>query len=194
MTLSGPYTVASVVANPYGQASYEFTFAAGASAASNAAVFENGGQLSVTQQATGQLPTDIFLWPISRNNYSMLPLKDSPGNPTSYWFNRTIVPEVRTWPVGPVMQPGSGPYLGFVGYRMKDPQVLNPGMGQNADIPRRFYQAIVSELCAALAEIWKPSAFAEKKALAMEAWQRASDNDREKVTFSLQPTLDSYTM
>jgi hypothetical protein len=193
ITLSGLYTVKSVIANPYGQASYQFTFTAAEQATAVGAAFENAGQIAVTQQAAGSLPTDIFLWPISRNDYSMQPLKDSPGNPSTYWFNRTIIPEVRTWPVAPFPStPNNGPYLGFVGYRMKDPQVLNPGMGQNVDIPRRFYQAFVAELCAAVAEIWKPAMFAEKKALAEQIWQRAADNDREKVTLSVVPEMGGY--
>lgn len=195
VTLSGSYTVGAIIANPYGQASYQFTITAAAPATSTTAVFENAGQLAVTQQAQGQLPTDIFLWPISRNDYSMLPLKDSPGNPTSYWFNREIIPELRTWPVAPLMpSPNNGPYLGFTGYRMKDVQVLNPGGGQNVDIPRRFYQAFVAELCAFLAEKYAPARFAEKQALAMAAWERASTNDREKVTFHLQPEMQGYFM
>jgi hypothetical protein len=217
LALIGSYTVASVTPNPYGQASYQFTFNVAVNAPSSGVAFANNGQIAVSQQAIGQLPTDIFLWPISRNDYAMQPLKDSPGNPTSYWFNRTIIPEVRVWPVAPATQvvevlagnpfnaqfnpqfgggaptqASSGPFLGFIGYRMKDIQVLNPGMGQNVDVPRRFYQAFVAALCAAVAEKYAGALFAEKKALADEAFQKAVDNDREKVTLTVQPEMMAY--
>lgn len=193
LTLSGLYAVTSLIANPYGQASHEFTITAAHAATSNAAAFENGGQIAVTQQVLGQAPTDVFMWPVSRNDFAMLPIKDNPGNQTSYWFNRTIIPELRVWPIPPVgSTPGSGPFLGFVGYRSKDIQVLNPGMGQNVDIPRRFYEPFVAGVCAKVAEKFRPAQFMAKLALAKAAWDTAADNDREKVMTRVQPEMGAY--
>jgi hypothetical protein len=195
LTLSGLYTVLSVIPNQSGQPSSQFTFEGPGIASATQAIFENGGQLPVTPQAPDAFPTDVFLWPISRNDYAMLPLKDAPGNPTSYWFNRTSPPTLRTWPVAPnlgVPPLATGPWLGFVGYRMRDVAVFNPGSGQTPDLPRRLYQAFVAELCAALSEKYAPALFAEKAQLAAAAWERASDEDREKTNFHLGADMTAF--
>jgi hypothetical protein len=43
--------------------------------------------------------TEIPLTPISRNSYAQLPKKDSLGQPTSYWFEKLVDPQVTLWPV-----------------------------------------------------------------------------------------------
>lgn len=91
----GDYTVTAVLSD------YEFTFENGVSAASNDAVFENGGRLIVTSQSPGMDMIDTYLWPLSRNEYAMQPTKMQEGRPSGYWYNRTSTSRITVWPVPP---------------------------------------------------------------------------------------------
>lgn len=85
-------------------------------------LFENNGQPQVATQQTGMQWTDIFLWPISRNDYAFQPNKEEQGRPTTYWFNRAIYPTITVWPVPPAPQAISGFKL--------EPQLLLTDTGQ----------------------------------------------------------------
>jgi hypothetical protein len=52
--------------------------------------------------------------------------------------------------------------------------------------------AITAELCAALAEKWRPTQWAEKLAAAQRAWDRASNADIEHVTTHITPAFNGY--
>lgn len=181
IVLDGTYTVASVLS------SSQFTFAPGDSASSDASVFENDGQISVTSQATGTQYTDVPLYPFSRNDYAVLSVKATPGRPTSYWVNRIVPPEVTVYPVAQ-----SGSYYGFIAYRMREIQDANPVGGQSLDLPRRMWAALTAQLTADLAEMWKPEAWAEKTQAALVAWDNAMRRDQERVTTHIVPALQSY--
>src|SRR5574343_268949 len=43
---------------------------------------------------------DLYITPISRTEYASFASKDTPGRPTSFWFQRTIPTQIVTmWPV-----------------------------------------------------------------------------------------------
>ncbi len=186
LTLLGTYTVTSV------QSLYQFSFAVTGTASSTAMAFENGGQLNITGQLPGVLPVDIFASPLSRDDFAMLPVKGEPGRPTQYWFNRTTVPSISTWPVTPNYTPGKPPYYGWVAYRMRAIQDANPVGGQVLDLPNRALQAFTAAQTAAMAEKFKPEAHAAKLALAAAAWDRFSTADREKVSTYIGGDMQSY--
>ena len=199
------------------------------------AQFENGGQPMVATQAPGLGWTDIFLWPISRNDYAFLPDKQAEGRPTTYWFNRAIYPTITVWPVPPGQQPGvtaqnqqqfllsdsgmqlfsdsgiplttgnivpgvtppasifgPGPFFAFIGYRMREIEDANPMSGQGLDAPRRFFPVFAAELCAALAEKYKPEMHQAKLVLAAMLWDKAAMEDREKVEWAIIPDFSGF--
>ena len=200
LTLSGNYTVLAV------NSSYEFTFGGGSNATATASVFENGGQLNVTSQSPGIVFTDVPMFPFSRTDWVSLAYKDAPGKPTSFWLDRVVPPRVTTYPVAPapnaaveetapnLVNPGatSVQFYGMLAYRMREFQDANPVSGQTIDAPRRMWAAFTSALCAALAEIYRPEAWAEKRAAAEADWMRASAADTERVTLNIQPAFQNY--
>jgi hypothetical protein len=200
LTLSGIYTIQSV------QNSYEFTIQASGIAGVTKCAFENGGQANVVAQMPGTQYTDVFLWPLSRNDFAMLPNKLEPGRPTQYWFNRVLPPRLITWPVCPMptttngtivlppTSPGSmtGPWFAFIAFRLKRIQNANPIGGQILDMPERFYNVFVSYLAADLAEKYKPAQHATKLALAEAAWEEAASEDREKVSSYWAGDMSGY--
>lgn len=182
LTLSGTYTVESI------QSLYQFAFSAGQSLASSTAVaFENSGWINVARQDSTVPYTDVPLFPLSRTDYAALPVKATPGRPTSYWVDRVVPPQVSTYPVAD----GTASW-GFVAYRMRKIQDANPVNGEQLDAPPRAYEAFISALAAKLAEKWNRSVFAEKLQLAEKAWGEFASSDVERATLSIRPALQSY--
>ncbi len=183
LIMSGNFTVQSLP-NP----AYDFTIVAPQPATSNALSFESSGQINIALPAAGaSLSTDLILTPISRDDYAALPLKSQPGRPTTFWFDRVITPTITVWPVP---QPGSN--YGFIAYRTRRIMDANPASGETLDVPPRFYNAFVAELTAAVSEKYRPELFAQKAALALAAWDRASSEDREKITSSIVPNFSGF--
>lgn len=163
----------------------------GPPATSNDAIFENNGQIEVTSQSPGTNWVDIFLWPISRDDYAMLPVKETQGPPTQYWFNRTINPSITVWPVPPSTLPPNF-HIAFVAYRMRKVQDANPVGGQVLDLPDRFLPAFASGLTAAVAEKYKPDLHMAKLTLAAADWAEAAAEDREKVSSYIVGDFSGY--
>jgi hypothetical protein len=188
LTLNGSYTVAAV------QSLYEFTINVSPfTASSTQTVFLNGGQIQLATQANNTNWTDIFLWPLSRDEYAMLPNKNQPGRPTQFWFNRTIVPQTVMWPVPNTPSPTStNIFYGFIAYRMRALQDAIPTGGQVLDMPVRMMEAFCAALTAACAEKFKPEQHAAKLLLADRAWDRASSADTERVSLYLAPDLTGF--
>lgn len=171
-------------------------------ATSSATAFENHGRIVVSSQQAGLDYTDIYLYPMSRSEYAMLPDKKIEERPTQFWFNRTITPSIVLWPVPPPATPntttganqsaGGIGYYGFIAYRMRTIQDADPIAGQGLDMPARFYLAFVAELAAWLAEKFKPEQFEAKLALAGTLWERAAAADTERVSTYLVPAFGSY--
>lgn len=186
--------------------SYEFTFTAASAATGAASVFENGGQLNVTSQLPTVQYTDVPLFPLSRTDYASLSYKLTPGRPTSYWLDRVVPPSFTLYPIPPaptennptnipnLENPGatSNQLYGFFAYVMREFQDANPVNGQTPDMPRRMWSAFTAALTAAVAEIYRPEAWAEKTAAAEAAWQRAAAADTERVTWHLTPNFGAY--
>lgn len=181
LTLSGTYTVTSV------QALYQFSFAPGGTASSTAVKFENDGKIRVATQSAGVAVQDIPVFPMSRNDYANIPVKAVPGQPSSFWLNRTAPPEVSLYPV-----PDGTADLALVMYRMRRIQDANPVSGQQLDMSDRAYEAFISELAAKLAEKWNRPLLAEKRVLADAAWTRFASSDVERAIFSIKPNLGAY--
>jgi hypothetical protein len=186
MISTGTYPVEQVLTP------YSFTIDPNAGIASGTtAEFENGGQFLLATQAPHVQPTDIFLWPISRNDYAMQPNKQAEGRPTSIWFNRTIQPSITMWPVPPRAGFGKSYYL-FQGYRTRALQDFNLDGTQVPDMPKRFYRAFVLDLAADLASKFEKAAWPPLQAAAELFWGRAAASDVEHVTTSIIPDLQVF--
>jgi len=170
-----------------------FTIAPNAgSADSTTAVFENNGQIQIATQAVGVPVTDIFMWPISRNDYSFLPNKRVPGPPTSYWFNLIRpAPTVTVWPVPP-MSVTPANYWMMIAYRQRLLQDWALDGTTVPDIPPWFYPAFVADLAAALAEKWSPALWEAKLTAAASVWTRAAASNVEHNTMSIVPVFQAF--
>jgi hypothetical protein len=149
-------------------------------------VYENGGQLLVSSQSPGVLFEDTMLWPLSRNDYAVLPDKFGKGRPSVYWYDRSIDRNVNLW-----LTPQDGSTWGFIAYRMRHMQDVE--LTVPIDMPRRFFPAFCSLLTGYLAEKFKPEVFADKMMKGEADWERAANADREMVSSYIVPDFSRYT-
>lgn len=181
LTLTGVYTITSVpTANT-------FAFSAVGNASSNQTVADNGALVRIAEQSATTQPFDRIMKPISRTDWAMLPNKTVQAPPTVYWFDKITPPVVNIWQV----PDGNGPYT-FKYYRMRRLQDAAITMGQTADVPFRFTDALCADLAMRLAQKYAPTLWESLKMDAKEAWHEAWLADREHVDLNLTPDLSGY--
>lgn len=136
---------------------------------------------------SGGVQTDIFMSPISRDDYSGYPQKLTQSPPTSYWFNRQITPTLTLYPV----PDNGGPYtLNY--YACTQIQDANIPSGETPDVPTRWFDAMCGGLAYRLARIWAPDREDKRKQDYQEAWLSASGQDLENTPVRIIPRLSGY--
>lgn len=181
LTLSGPYTVATV------PNSSTFTIVANGRAGSGGTVSENGGAAQVSGQNNNVDPIDRVIFPISRTEFSAIPDKFMQGFPTVVWWDRTINSTVNLW----LMPDGNGPYvLNYYAMTQIQDAVL-PG-GVTMDLPYRAFDAFAAGLASRLARKFAPALVADLRIEAQMAWDAFSKQDSEDVPLYISPGLGGY--
>jgi hypothetical protein len=184
--------------------SLNLMFADWANRGINMWTFEQGSISLVAGQATYELPedtvdlleqvirtgagsastqADLTITRISVSTYATIPNKLQQARPIQVWIERLNTPRITVWPV----PDDSQPYV-FVYWRMK--RIQDAGSGVNTmDMPFRFIPCMVAGLAYYLA--LKVPGGAERlpvlKQQYDEAWQLASDEDREKASVRFVP-------
>jgi hypothetical protein len=147
----------------------------------------------VVRTQTGQGQTDINISRISVDTYATIPNKNTQGRPIQLWFTRlsgqdngggTVqYPTINVWPV-----PDQSNYYTLVVWRLR--RIQDAGDGTNVqDIPFRFLPCLVAGLAYHLS-LKIPGATERTMMLKQmydEAWQQASDEDREKAPLRIAP-------
>jgi hypothetical protein len=185
--------------------SLNLLFADWANRGVNMWTFEQGSIVLVPGQATYDLPAstvdllehvirtgagsastqaDLTITRISVSTYATIPNKLQQARPIQVWIERkTSIPTITVWPV-----PDNTQTYTFVYWRLK--RIDDAGNGVNTmDVPFRFIPCMVAGLAYYLA--MKVPGGADRlgvlKAQYDEAWQLASDEDREKASIRLVP-------
>lgn len=146
----------------------------------------------VIRTQTGQGQTDININRISVDTYATIPNKNAQGRPIQVWINRqsgatypTGVenPQINVWPA-----PEQSNYYTFVYWRLR--RIQDSGTGVTTqDIPFRFLPCMVAGLAYHLS-MKIPDALSRVellKAMYDEAWEQATDEDREKAPLRIAP-------
>lgn len=166
--------------------------------------FEQGTINLIPGQATYDLPTDtvdllehvirtgagnastqadLTVTRISVSTYATLPNKLTQARPIQVWIERLLTPRITVWPV-----PDSSQAYQFVYWRLR--RIDDAGSGVNTmDVPFRFVPAMVAGLAYYLA-MKLPNAMQRVDILKSqydEAWQLASEEDREKAAIRFVP-------
>jgi hypothetical protein len=184
--------------------SLNLMFADWANRGINMWTFEQGSINLVAGTATYNLPTDtvdllehvirtgagsastqadLTITRISVSTYATIPNKLQQARPIQVWIERLDTPRITVWPT----PDDSQPYV-FVYWRMR--RIQDAGNGINTmDMPFRFIPCMVAGLAYYLA--LKVPGGAERLPILKqqydEAWQLASDEDREKASVRMVP-------
>jgi hypothetical protein len=135
--------------------------------------------------------SDIILERISMDEYLAIPSKLNTGKPVQYAVERnsqftssaSATHKVYLWPVP------DQTYYQFLSWSIKYPQDVSATYTQNPDIPRRYLPALVSGLAVELAVKKAPDRLAVLKPLYDQDWEKAREEDRERVSFHVQPQV-----
>ncbi len=134
------------------------------------------------RQTSGGVNTDTILSSISRAEYAATPNKLQQGNPSQYYFERTIVPTLYLY-----QTPSDSSYTLFY-YLMNMTQ--DPGAPTDTlYAPQRWFDAIASGTAVRLAGKWAPDRKTDLMADFERAFAFAAAEDTEDVPLRIQPDL-----
>jgi len=137
----------------------------------------------VIRTQTGVEQTDINISRISVSTYATIPNKLQQARPIQIWIERLNTPQFTVWPV-----PDDSQTYTLVYWRLR--RIQNAGEGVNTmDMPFRFIPCMIAGLAYYLA-MKLPGGMDRIQVLKAqydEAWQLASDEDREKAAVRFVP-------
>ena len=136
---------------------------------------------------TAGVQTDIFMTPISRDDYAAYPQKSMQAPPTQYWLNRQETPTITTFPVAD----NGGPYTLNM-YVCSNIQDANLPSGETPDLPNRWFDVACAGLAYRVSRVYKPEKTAELKIEYDEAWKVAATQDIENVPIRIVPRMSGY--
>ena len=146
---------------------------------------------AIRDNSDSSATSDIILERISMDEYLAIPSKLNTGKPVQYAVERnsqftsstSATHKVYLWPIP------DQTYYQFLSWSIKYPQDVSATYTQNPDIPRRYLPALVSGLAVELAVKKAPDRLAVLKPLYDQDWEKAREEDRERVSFHVQPQV-----
>ena len=126
--------------------------------------------------------TDYEVERISRGDYVTLPNKTTQGRPSQFWFNRQISPVINLWAVP---ENSTDQIIYYYVQRIEDADTLV----NTTDMPFRFYPCMVAGLAYYIAMKRAPDRIQLLKSVYEEEFQRAADEDEDRVPLKLQPSM-----
>tara|TARA_A100000171_G_C2129973_1_gene146048 strand:+ start:66 stop:731 length:666 start_codon:yes stop_codon:yes gene_type:complete len=126
--------------------------------------------------------TDFSLSRMSRGDYLNLPNKSQSGRPSQYYFDRKITPSLILWPTP---DSSSDSLVYYYVRRIQDADTLQ----NTSDIPFRFLPCLVAGLAYYISMKRAPDRIQILKSVYEEEFQRASDEDEDRVPLKLTPDI-----
>jgi hypothetical protein len=125
--------------------------------------------------------TDYEVERISRGEYLTFPNKTNQGRPSQFYYNRQIAPEITLW------QTPDNSTDQLVYYYVQ--RIEDAGAYTNTtDLPWRFYPCMVAGIAYYLAMKRAPERMQMLKAVYEEEFQRAADEDEDRVPLKIVPS------
>lgn len=129
--------------------------------------------------------TDLVITALSKDEYFAYPNKDTPGRPTSFWFDRTVTPTVTLWPV-----PDQTYTLKIKRFRrIQDAQLAG---GYNMELDPLWLDAAVAGMAHRLARHYATPLEASRKQDAADAYKIAADQNVESVNTYMVAGIGGY--
>tara|TARA_R100001369_G_scaffold79201_1_gene109181 strand:+ start:46 stop:582 length:537 start_codon:yes stop_codon:yes gene_type:complete len=126
--------------------------------------------------------TDFEINRISRGEYATLPDKTTQGRPSQFYFDRQIVPIINLWATP---ENSTDQIVYYFVQRIEDADTLV----NTSDLPFRFLPCMVAGLAYYIAMKRTPDRIQMLKTVYEEEFQRASDEDEDRVPLKLQPSF-----
>ena len=126
--------------------------------------------------------TDFMLTKMSRGEYLNIPTKTQEGRPTQYYFDRKTTPSITLWP------PPENSTDTLVFYYVRRIQDVDTQVN-TTDAPFRFLPCVIAGLSYYLAVKKAPDRIQLLKSIYEEEFQRASDEDDDRVPLKLTPDI-----
>ena len=128
--------------------------------------------------------TDYEVERISRGDYLTFPNKTDQGRPSQFYFNRQIDPVITLWQTP---ENSTDQLIYYYVQRIEDADALV----NTTDMPFRFYPCMVAGLSYYLSMKRAPERIQILKAVYEEEFQRAAEEDEDRVPLKLQPSARS---
>ena len=138
--------------------------------------------LSVVVRRSG---TDFTMDRISRDEYLAIPTKTTTGRPTQFFLDRQITPNLKIWPL-PDNSTDVLVYDSLTRINDADNQV------NTMDVPFRFYPCLAAGLAYYMSLKRAPDRIQLLKSVYEEEMRRAIDEDRDRASFQITPSLRNY--
>lgn len=125
--------------------------------------------------------TDYEVERISRGDYLTFPNKTNQGRPSQFYFDRQIQPVITLWQTP---ENSTDELVYYYVQRIEDAGAYT----NTTDLPWRFYPCMVAGLAYYIALKRAPERVQLLKPLYEEEFQRAADEDEDRVPLKLQPS------
>jgi len=125
--------------------------------------------------------TDYEVERISRGDYLTFPNKTDQGRPSQFYFNRQIDSVITLWQTP---ENSTDQLIYYYVQRIEDADALV----NTTDMPFRFYPCMVAGLSYYLSMKRAPERIQILKAVYEEEFQRAAEEDEDRVPLKLQPS------
>jgi len=126
--------------------------------------------------------TDYDLSKISRGDYLSVPNKTTTGRPSQYYFNRQVTPEITLWPTP---ENNTDELVYYYIRRIEDADALV----NDVELPFRFLPCAAAGMAYYIALKKAPERIQLLKTVYEEEFQRAADEDEDRVSLKLQPDI-----
>ena len=126
--------------------------------------------------------TDYEMTRISRGDYLDFPNKTDQGRPSQFYFDRQIAPEITLWQTP---ENSTDQLVYYYVQRIEDVDTLT----NTTAVPFRFYPCMVAGLAYYLAMKRAPDRIQMMKSIYEEEFQRAANEDEDKVPLMLTPSI-----
>ena len=136
--------------------------------------------VDILEMALRRDGADIEMERISRGQYLDFPNKTSQGRPSQFYFDRSIAPVINLWQTP---ENSTDQLVYYYVRRIEDADALV----NTTQLPFRFYPCMVASLAYYLAMKRAPERLQLLKGVYEEEFQRAAEEDEERVPLRLVP-------
>lgn len=136
----------------------------------------------VLRRTVNDVQTDISMNRISRSEYINIPNKNTKARPSQFFLDKLSTPSLKIWPA----PENSTDILVFNKLvRMDDADAATNTM----DMPFRFFPCFVAGLAYYISQKRSPQLTPQLKSLYEEEFRRAADQDEDRASFRVRPSL-----